>query len=352
MARVVLDNVIFALQRAGGISVVWQNIIQGVLRNDSFAKSFIEYENSNIFRSLINIPDEMIINDSLGPLNIKRYLNPKMGWVKEPFIFHSSYYRTTPNPAAKNITTVHDFTYDYFSHGLAKKVHCTQRNRAIMNSDVVVCISENTRNDLLKFVPEARGKEIRIVYNGVSEDYRPLSAKTSGYEDHIMFVGARGGYKNFEFAVHAVKRSPFKLLICGNPLSKEEAILLEKELGSERYKTVTRPTNETLNEFYNSAHCLLYPSSYEGFGIPVLEAQRAGCPVIALNASSIPEIIGERTLLMDSLTAEQFAAKIALISNPQTRDHVVSAGIENSKEYSWDKMADNYLDIYKEVSSN
>lgn len=343
---IVFDNIVFALQSAGGISVVWQNLLDGALKKDRFERTFLEYPNSNIFRKDIYIPQNEIIQDTLGFLNYKRYINPKCSHIEGNFIFHSSYYRTCANPLAKNVTTVHDFTYDYFSHGIPKAVHCYQRNRAIMESDVIVCISNNTKRDLLKFVPEVDHQKIHVIYNGVSNEYQPIPQKNQRYNDYIMFLGSRCDYKNFRFAVEAVKQTSFNLLICGNELSKDETFFLDEMLGCERYEVKVRPTNHELNELYNSVFCLIYPSSYEGFGIPILEAQRAGCPVVALKSSSIPEIIGNDNLLMNTLTFTDFKNKINILCDQKNREEVIEAGLENSQQYSWDKMSHEYMDLY------
>lgn len=94
---------------------------------------------------------------------------------------------------------------------------------------------------------------------------------------------------------------------------------------------------------------LAYPSAYEGFGIPVLEAQRAGCPVIAFNASSIPEIIGDTPLLLDELSVPAFLDKLDILKDGEQRNKIISAGLENSKRYSWEKMGEEYVSLYKEL---
>ena len=90
-------------------------------------------------------------------------------------VFHSSHYRIAKNPKAYNVTTVHDFTYELFSKGLAQKVHSWQKFKAIRKADVIVSISENTKKDILRFLPDIDPDKIRVIYNGVSDDYRPMS---------------------------------------------------------------------------------------------------------------------------------------------------------------------------------
>ncbi|MFT0573257.1 glycosyltransferase [Bacteroides thetaiotaomicron] len=123
--------------------------------------------------------------------------------------------------------------------------------------------------------------------------------------------------------------------------------MLNEKLGEGRYVSYSGLANEELNVIYNSCKCLVYPSSYEGFGIPVLEAQAAGCPVIAYNASSIPEVIGsDKTLLMEELTKEELLQKISLLDDEEIRSRVVSAGLENAKKYSWDVIYKQYDKLY------
>lgn len=313
MRSTCLDNIIFSLQGSGGISAVWFEHLRRLLSAKDYGNSLklIEYDTaiSNVFRKELQIDDAFIWHGSSKLLKLKRYIDPPLKSVSEPFVFHSSYYRTCSNKNAINITTVHDFTYEYFAKGLAKYLHSWQKYRAIRNAGIIICISENTKKDLLRFVPDTDESKIRVIYNGVSEDYYPINDTRSNDPSFVLFVGARGGYKNFDITVEAIKDTSLDLVIVGSPLSDIEIKYLDSTLGINRYRYAGRISNKELNELYNSAFCLLYPSSYEGFGIPVIEAQKAGCPVIAANRSSIPEIIGDKTMLTNEISPTEILKK-------------------------------------------
>lgn len=347
---IIFDNIVFSLQKAGGISVVWYELLSRIIRDKSFNCRFIDYGGNNIFRNKLALDENKIFGSNRNGLN-SRYLPVKIK-SDMPFIFHSSYYRVCSTSSAYNITTVHDFTYEYFRSGLAKRLHSWQKFQAVKHSAAVVCISENTKKDLLKFMPDIDEDKIHVIYNGVSEDYfeidkgKPVDLPfPSG--SYIVFVGSRTGYKNFDFVVKTIAESDLNLVIVGSKLTKEEVEFVERYFSKNRYKCMGFLINQDLNIIYNHAMALAYPSSYEGFGIPVLEAQRAGCPVIALNTSSIPEVIGETPCLMDELSEEEFLSKLNLLRDKDTRNAVVRKGVENSKRFSWDKMYKEYIELYK-----
>lgn len=354
MTQIYLDNIIFSIQRSGGISVVWYELLDRLIQDNEFDSKFIEFDNSNnnIFRKELDIKQNKIIKQYESKSCFwRRYFNVKLPYSKIPFIFHSSYYRVCKNKEAINITTVHDFTLEYYGKYIEKKIHCWQKYRAIKNSDHIICISENTKKDLMKFLPNVDESKISVIYNGVSEDYFIIDKLQKHNlpfekESYIIYIGARYHYKNFDFAIDSVAKSDKKFVIVGNKLSKEEINLLNNKLGIDRYKYLGRVENEELNILYNYAYCLLYPSSYEGFGIPIIEAQKSGCPVIALEGSSVTEIIGDKTLLIDKLTVQNVLEKLNIISDSKIRENLIKLGIENAAKYNWGKMYNQIKDIY------
>ncbi|EOU8229881.1 glycosyltransferase, partial [Escherichia coli] len=165
----------------------------------------------------------------------------------------------------------------------------------------------------------------------------------------VLFVGAREGYKNFVLAVKAVgKLHGLKLTIVGGgSLKKYERELLEKYLKN-RYEHFTFLSNEDLNIQYNTAYALVYPSSYEGFGIPVLEAMQAGCPVICANTSSLPEVGGNAPIYIDDIN--EFTLKEALELVNLKRNVMIERGLLQAQKFSWSKCVNETIKVYNELN--
>lgn len=309
--KVIADNIIFSLQRYGGVSVVWSEFL------------FRARKDKEIELTELNYPQSL-------PLRfMERYRVPDYK-AEVPSVFHSSYFRVLPQKGVHNVTTVHDLTYHFYRHGLAKAVHLWEEERALRHSEAVICVSENTKRDLLQFYPWFPEEKTHVVYNGVGEAFYPISSVTSvEKKGYLLYIGnSRVAYKRFDVAQEVARLTGLELVVA-NKSSKEE-----------------------LNKMYNEALCLIYPSDYEGFGLPILEAQAAGCPVIAQNTSSIPEVIGEKGLLIQHDTPQRMAEEAAnivkqLLSRPA--QEIIDAGLENVKRFSWDKAYQQTKQIYSRL---
>lgn len=346
--KLILDNIIFSLQKAGGISMVWKEHLK---RLSGYNCNFIEYDNAkqNMFRKELDIPVSRIIKLSSSCLQIKRYLNPTLKHVND-VLFHSSYYRTVKG--ARNITTVHDFTYEYYVHGVKQRIHSWQKKQAILHSDKIICVSQNTRDDLLHFFPNVDPDKLKVIYNGVDEAFCKLPVVQEieefpyGVGEYLLFVGDRFAlYKQFDLVVKVIKQVKRPLVIIGKPLIKVE----EQMLDGLEYKVLSGISSSVLNVLYNNAFCLLYPSLYEGFGIPVIEAQKAGCPVIAGANSSIIEVIGHGGIALEKLDVNNIADVVLALDKGDYRNEIIKYGFENVKRFSWDKTYNQTMNIYKSL---
>lgn len=350
-----LDNIIYSLQHGGGASVVWTEHISRLLEDNRFATRFIEFEgcSNNVFRRNLDIPCESIDLMSKSFLCIKRYLDIKSR-LSDPYIFHSSHYRVDNCPYAMNVTTVHDFVYEYYVRGLRKTIHSHQKWNAIRKADKVICISESTKNDLLRFLPDVKEEKTIVIYNGVDEKYRPIIE--SDYQlnlpfftnEYIVYVGNRyTPYKNFNLAVEVCReiKKPL-ILIGGEMLSKKEEIWLNDILGKDYYMSMRGISNEVLNEVYNRAFAVLYPSQYEGFGIPVIEAQKAGVPVVCFKNSSIQEVAGDTELCVPEMTVSAVVERMRYLELNDYRNNEIKKGLINAQRFSWDKTYQQTTDLY------
>ena len=337
---IIYDNVIFKLQKSGGISTYWFNLIEKILKAN-YEIVFLEKENDNILRQLIPIDDGLVLKDfsfRLLPLYLRKY--------RKPFIFHSSYYRVCLNPNAINVITIHDFVHEKFYSGLRKFLHVYQKRRAIKHAKLIITVSENTKKDLLSLHPNINSESVKVIYNGVSDDFFKLSNSTLNKRDSFLFIGSREKYKNFHNAVKIVSRiSNFKMIIVGSNLKSNDIIFLDNYL-PDRWTFYLHISNHDLNLLYNSVFALLYVSSYEGFGIPLLESMKAGCPFIALNNSSIPEVAGDAGILLDRLNNDELIKAINYLNS--NRDYIINKGFEQVKNFSWEKCYQETISVYNE----
>lgn len=353
--KIVYDNIIFNLQKLGGISTYWFELSKRLCVDEEVNPYFLTAPNNNILAKGLNFADvEKVHSEVSWPKLLGRFINPSLNEINHPFIFHSSYNRITTNRNAKNVTTVHDLIHHKYYSGLRQWLHNWQKGNALLNSSRIITVSENTKRDLLRYFPHLKPDFVKVVYNGVSNDFYELPQDymydfpdSLLKETYLLCFSSSENYKNFKFTIELASRLPdFKLYIVGPPPNKIETAVLDK-LVPRRWTVFSSITNKKLNELYNHAFALIYPSSYEGFGIPLLEAMRAACPFIALNSSSIPEVAGNAGVLVDELVLWEFQKAIDLIHSQ--RQEIVNRGKLQCSHFSWDKCYEETKLVYEEI---
>ncbi|MGV3461649.1 MAG: glycosyltransferase family 4 protein [Flavobacterium sp.] len=353
------DNIIFSHVKNGGVSNYWYNLINYINAETDANVSFFEGSDAklNFHRRKLELSPEKIITTKSN--TISRLFPINYAIAEENAIFHSSYYRDVKSNRGKEVTTIHDFTHNFYASAHKKRLHNFFKYSSTRRADGIICISQSTYNDLKKFVTLKKNQKVEIIYNGVSNAYHPVekgvsqTATLQGLyglnEKYLLYVGGRISYKNFYLAIDILKKLPdHRLYVVGSALSKSE----EKYVGIntlQRIRVFKNPEDSLLNLLYNYATALIYPSLYEGFGIPVIEAMKAGCPVLALNRSSIPEIANGAALLYDNPDGNDFLRGICLLENKDFRDDLIGRGLENSQKFSWHKCASETYSFYKEL---
>jgi len=354
-----LDNIIFALQRSGGISVYWAELLRYLSEHHPDLR-MLEHPRAlqNIQRQALELPRELIDSDSRLPVALSRYLQARCKTTSG--IFHSSYYRTPDSIGMKQVVTVYDFTYELYRSGLRRAVHCRQKQRAIREAAGIICISESTKKDLLRLYPSTPESSITVIHLGISSAFEPVD-KITGVPDSlgwvpqtkfVLFVGDRSEYKNFDLAILSVNRITdcHLVIIGGGELTASERQLLESSLPN-RHRHLSGVTDITLNILYNYAFCLLYPSHYEGFGLPPLEAMRAHCPVVAVNCSSLPEVCGDGALLTDRADSEQFMELLLKLEDDTIRKTMIARGALQARKFTWENTCEKTVEFYQAVES-
>lgn len=361
--KVILDNIIYSKVKNGGVSNYWFELSKYLMNETNHELKFIEEKSDlcNFHRKQLNFPQESIISKSI-PFSIVKRVLPITYSSSEKFIYHSSFYRKLIGSKNKvEVTTIHDFTHNFYAPFLKKTIHNSLKYDAIKRSKGIICISENTFSDLKKFCPTRKNQNVEVIYNGVSNEYYPIKELTIKEniffknlkinEKFILYVGSRVNYKNFDFIVEMINQiDSFKLVIVGGgDLTQKEKKLFSGKSLKDRIVFISSVNNDELNVLYNKAFVFVYPSSYEGFGIPIIEAMRAGCPVIVYDNQINQEITENKALLLKKLSKEEFLDKMDLLNNPDYRTEIIEKGYEVSKKYSWQKCCKETTEFYESL---
>jgi len=331
---IIIDGIIFHLQRAGGISVLFKEILRRLPRNRF---TLIGYQP----QPPLEIADAAYAYRRLRLLERYRAVNIP----SDTKVFHSTYYRVPQSAKVRVAVTVHDFVYERFAPLVRRLVHSQQKRRAIQRADHIICVSESTKRDLVELYGAEIGSRATVIPNAASPVFRPLRSVTP--RSQVLFVGARGGYKNFTSVVKAVSQIPGLTLafVGGGPTTGAERRTLNSLLAG-RYRALGFLSQEDLNLQYNVSVCLVYPSLYEGFGIPILEAMQAGCPVLAVAASSVPEVAGDSAILLPSGQPDEICSGIMSLLDGHARQALINKGLKQSTKFSWDATYQKTVEVY------
>ncbi len=352
------DEVVFRMQRAGGVSTVFAEILSRAAEDPD-----VELRILSNGTAIDNVPyDEKQLGnvkklpERFNALLLERITKAALtrDCVDGNAIFNGTYFRTSSTPGVINVLHVHDFTHQLFFPKKQATVNSVLKRKCIRDADAIVCISQNTKNDLIRFYPEAAHKRVEVIYNGISSEFVynpevdvPGIVRECGIGDYVLFVGSRAPYKRFGIALELVKRiSDLSLVVIGGGELTDD----EKAEAGEAVSRVHQfggVSTEDLNALYTNAVALVYPSQYEGFGIPPLEAMRSGCPAVAFNNSSLPEVMGDAGVLIEEGDFEGLCEAVARLRRDAAwRDSVVKAQLAQGGVFNWDAAYEQLKALY------
>jgi glycosyltransferase involved in cell wall biosynthesis len=365
--NVVYDSQVFSFQEYGGISRYFFQLIKCFSdMKDVTPELIIKYSNNKHLKEFNSVSTEPFFSSSRfkGRNEIIKFLNRT--YTRNNFperqdqqIFHPTYY----HPYFLNligdtpfVLTVYDMAHELYPNMFSKFDFTTQnKKRIIPKANRVIAISENTKSDIMRFLQISPTKiDVVPLATDLSIDN---SAKPSFSlpENYILYVGKRNTYKNFFFLLHAIQQltRTYKslVLICagGDKFNKEESIEIDKLQLKDRIIQMN-VEDAVLAYLYSKARAFVFPSLYEGFGIPILEAFACGCPTILSNRSSLPEIGGNAAKYFNPEDIVNITTALSeVLENNNMADDMRTAGANRVKLFSWKNTAEKTLEIYKKA---
>jgi glycosyltransferase involved in cell wall biosynthesis len=282
-------------------------------------------------------------------------------------LFHATHYVLPPLWRTRAVVTIHDIIHLLYPEFLpSRAAHAYARfmiRRALKRADRIVTVSFNTRRDLVDYfaIPAAR---IEVIYNGVSprfgpavspEEKRRVAAKLGISSPYLLFLGGEKPHKNVQNVVRAFGKARrehalAQALVLAGPLPQNPARLEALISALDLSTAVFRPgvvDDEDLPALYAGADAFLYPTLYEGFGLPIVEAMASGTPVLTSSNSALQEIAGGHALLVDPMDVDAIAAGIVLLAtDANARAEYSALGRKRALDFSWDRAARKTLEVY------
>jgi glycosyltransferase involved in cell wall biosynthesis len=264
-----------------------------------------------------------------------------------PAIFHITgdiHYLSLALPSRRTVLTIHDCVFMYRTTGIRRSI--LKRlflDWPVRHCRLVTTISETTRQDILRFTG-CPSEKVRVIPNPVDESIRFEPRPFHTEEPVILFIGSTAN-KNLDRVIEALEEVPCHLNIVGKITEAQEADLQKRNI---RFSCRSGLTDEEIAGQYRQSDIVLFPSTFEGFGLPIIEGQQAGRPVITSNLSPMREVAGGAACLVDPLEPASIREGVlAVIGNPQYREDLVKRGFRNIRQYEPSVIAGEYLAVYR-----
>ncbi|MEH1765201.1 MAG: O-linked N-acetylglucosamine transferase family protein [Nostoc sp.] len=352
--KIVVDGVFFQLNQSG-IARVWKSLLEEWVKS-GFAKHIIVLDRAGTAPKIPGIRYRNVPVYDYSKVDADRTILQEICDEEDVDVFISSYY-TTP------ITTPSVFmAYDMVPEVLGWDMNNPMwqaKHHGIQYASAYIAISENTADDLAKFFPHIPIESITRAYCGIKNALSPaeisaINAFTSKYDitkPYFLLVGAGGSNKNiilfFQAFAQLANSYGFEIVLTGS------GDILTPELRTYTSGSIVHMlqlSDEELAIAYSGAVALVYPSIYEGFGMPLVEAMACGCPVITCPNSSIPEVAGEAAIYVNHDDVDGLTNALCEVQKPSVRQSLITTGFAQAKKFSWSKMANTVSDALVDAS--
>ena len=362
--KIRFDYRIFISQQFGGISRLFVVLFSYLKVNTELDIKFLVLVHFNNYLKKINV-ENLIFLTKINKVyyHLAKLLNKFYEQISlilfPPDIFHMTYYGKIPFHLKKTkvVITVYDMIHELYPNQFSEKSRLIKK-KCINEADLIFAISENTKNDLIK-IYDINPSKIKVVYLG----FKSFPKLSSSFEMNskilqtpfILFVGQRSGYKNFDGFIEAYNSSIFLknnyniISFGGGVFSDEELNIFDKYNINEKIFHL-KGGDDVLKSCYENASVFIYPSKYEGFGIPPLEAMSCGTPVCCSNVSSIPEIVKNAAVFFDPTKEKEIANALkSVLKSEITKKDLILKGKKRLNFFTWEKSCDDSLTAYKSL---
>ncbi|QDK79730.1 glycosyltransferase family 4 protein [Spirosoma sp. KCTC 42546] len=365
MTKVFIDHQKFSTQKYGGISRYFANIIEGIKHTEDITYQLGVLHAKNHY--LQNEPlamkgalSDQIMNkhEKLDILANKFYCERIL--KKNEFdVFHPTYYDPYFLNLLKKplVITIHDLTYERLPEYFWAQDPLTQQKRLnIERADAIIAISNTTRKDLLHFFNVDPAK-VFTIYHGIELD-TPLQFQPVPHlpERYVLFVGDRSGYKNFYLFMNAIQPLMLDMpdlnvvLTGGGKVEVADQEFLMRLGLTDRVRHINA-TDEQLNYLYQNTQLFVYPSLYEGFGLPILEAFKAKCPILLSDTDCFREVAADAAVYFKSTDLNDLTSKLSsTLADSALRAKLVELGSQRLKSFPLKKSIDKTLDVYRSLA--
>lgn len=362
MKKILYDNQMFTFQRFGGVTRYFADLMYNLPADEFVSEMPMRYcENYYVTETYghkydkFSFPDNYRIRRQLYALVNKKI--SKLAIKNNDYdIFHPTYFSPYFLKILKKrqkpfVLTIHDMTFERYPQDvLIYDMTIPHKKRLIAEADHIIAVSENTKKDIIELLGTDSAK-ISVVHHGYRSVTNPAPQL---FDKYILYVGERKGYKNFLPWLSAIRpllaRDPKVKIVCtGNAFSKAELSLFNKWDIADRLVHVSA-NDAQLASLYKHALCFVFPSLYEGFGIPILEAFNNGCTVCLSEASCFPEVAGDAALYFNPNDAQSmYDALKELLDSATLRDELRHKGLVRGGEFTLERMVEKTCDVYRKM---
>lgn len=368
--RILYDHQAFTMQAYGGISRYYAEVIHEFQRSRKLdlKVSLLSTQNENLHlidgRPAWNYPGMKRIDNNYSYRELFNKLHSWLAISRGKFdLFHPTYYDPyflTGLGKKPFILTVHDTIHEKFGYRYpvltGNMPSVNDKNTLIEAASGIITVSSSTKSDLISLYGVPASK-IEVVYLASPHPKgRHSSEKELVSGKYLLYIGNRETYKNFNFfirsiAIFLIKNPDCRLVCAGGGDFNDQELLLFKALGVERSLIFHKVNDEVLPVLYAKALAFVFPSLYEGFGIPVLEAMQHGCPCVLSAAGSLPEVAEEAALYFDPLDSSSILTAVeTIVRDPGLRKSLQKAGTKRLQFFSWEKTAELTRQVYEKFS--